>query len=378
MIRSTFSGMLPTSRSPSGDLLVEERAPDSSSRVSAPSFVIDVAAAALLDANKAGWAAWGLDPATAARPLAIDSAMPALRRLREIVRSGRFDTSAHEMLAFWTARGTLQIPCRIAPREEGTASLVLVQAMHAGGAPAAKQSAAAHVGRASPGSCQRVCGSDIDVALDAWLAHELRTPLSAVIAYAEVLKSEHFGPLANPRYKSYARHIYDSARHALGVADSMLRGDRERTALPALDFVDLDPSVVMEGCLTVVRPLAEHAGLMLEVDLPEQLPRIVADEQSVRQMLLNLLSNALKYARRGDKVTATVAYDVGGPLVISVSDTGPGISEDARSDATGLGLGLPLTRALAAANGATLTIESAAGRGTRVAIVFGKDRVVPV
>ena len=83
---------------------------------------------------------------------------------------------------------------------------------------------------------------DLDVALDAWLAHELRTPLSAVIAYAEILKSEHFGPIANPRYKSYACDIYSSARHALGVVDSMLQGDRARTALPTLSFADLDPA----------------------------------------------------------------------------------------------------------------------------------------
>ena len=104
---------------------------------------------------------------------------------------------------------------------------------------------------------------DLDVALDAWLAHELRTPLSAVIAYAEILKNEHFGPLANPRYRSYARDIYDSARHALGVVDSMLRGDRTHSILPPLAFADLDPAGVVESCLTVARPLTDRAGLEL-------------------------------------------------------------------------------------------------------------------
>ena len=137
------------------------------------------------------------------------------------------------------------------------------------------------------------------MALDAWLAHELRTPLSAVIAYAEILKNEHFGPLANPRYRSYARDIYDSARHALGVVDSMLRGDRTRSALPSLAFADVDPAGVVESCLTVARPLAERAGLALGVELGPRLPRIVADELALRQMLLNLLANAIKFARRG-------------------------------------------------------------------------------
>ncbi len=205
---------------------------------------------------------------------------------------------------------------------------------------------------------------DLDVALDAWLAHELRTPLSAVIAYAEILKSEHFGPIANPRYKSYACDIYDSARHALGVVDSMLQGDRARTALPTLSFADLDPAAVVEGCLTVARPLAERAGLELAADVPAHLPRIVADELALRQMLLNLLSNAIKFARAGDRVAVRVVYTCDGPLTISVTDTGPGMGpgEAPKAERAGLGLGLPLTRALAAANGAKLAVESTPGR----------------
>ena len=95
-------------------------------------------------------------------------------------------------------------------------------------------------------------------------------------------------------------------------------------------------------------------------------------------MLLNLLANAIKFARAGDRVTVAVAYDGDGPLTICVADTGPGMTDAPKADSTGLGLGLPLTRALAAANGAALAIESAPGRGTRVTISFAKDRVVPV
>jgi signal transduction histidine kinase len=233
-------------------------------------------------------------------------------------------------------------------------------------------------GAKAPTAIRNSRGADLDVALDAWLAHELRTPLSAVIAYAEILKNEHFGPLANPRYQGYARDIYESARHALSVVDSMLRGDRARTAVPPLAFADLDPAGVVESCLTVARPLAEQAGLALGAEFAPGLPRIVADALSLRQMLLNLLANAIKFARPGDRVTVAVDYAGDGPLTISVADTGPGMDDAPKADPTGLGLGLPLTRALAAANGAALTIESAPGRGTRVTISFAKDRVVPV
>ena len=228
------------------------------------------------------------------------------------------------------------------------------------------------------------------MALDAWLAHELRTPLSAVIAYAEILKDEHFGPLASARYKGYARDIYDSARHALGVVDSMLRGDPSRSVVPPLAFAELEPVRVVESCLTVVRPLAERAGLVLGVQYVPHLPRIVADELSLKQMLLNLLANAIKFARPGDHVTIAVACEGRAALHISVIDTGPGMAMNgahapcagaghrgaAKPGAAGLGLGLPLSRALAAANGATLAIESAPGQGTRATISFGPDRIV--
>jgi signal transduction histidine kinase len=298
--------------------------------------------------------------------------MPALQRLREIAGGHGAISSGPEALTFWTARGVMRLVCRVTAHV-AAAGIVTVKAL------AAEPAAAV-----SPRN-----GEQRSVALDAWLAHELRTPLSAVIAYAEILKDEHFGPLASARYKGYARDIYDSARHALGVVDSMLRGDPSRSVVPPLAFAELEPVRVVESCLTVVRPLAERAGLVLGVQYLPHLPRIVADELSLKQMLLNLLANAIKFARAGDRVTIVVAYEGGGALHISVADTGPGMAggEDAscaksgqpaaaKREGAGLGLGLPLTRALAAANGAALAIESAPGQGTRATISFGPERVV--
>ena len=238
---------------------------------------------------------------------------------------------------------------------------------------------------------RRACGRRCDVELRSKLAHELRTPLGAVIAYAEILKDEHFGPMASDRYKSYARNIYESARHAMGVLDGMLKADCESAGAPQLTFADIEPARIVESCLLVAQPLAEKAGLTLSAEVPANLPRIVADAVSLRQMLLNLLANAIKFARCGDRVKVTVAYDLDGPLRISVVDTGPGMQEaDHAADQmirlpqrlrpanAGLGLGLPLTRTLAEANGAVLAIDSALGRGTCATISFGKDRLVPV
>ena len=331
-------------------------------------FTIDAAAGLLLEADAAGWTAWGI-VAACAPPVAVDGAMPALQTLRDLAASGA-GGGGPCTLTVWTARGLARWRCRVdcVDPSGGGGSVFAVQVL--GNADDADDPPAR--ADASPGQ---------EVALTAWLAHELRTPLGAVIACAEILKSEHFGPLADVRYRNYAHAIYDSARHALGVVDGILHGDPARSGVPPLAFADLDPVAVVESCLAVTRPLADRAGLGLRGEYSPGLPRIVADELSVRQMLLNLLGNAIKFARRGDRVSVVIAHQPDGPLTIAVADTGPGMDgarPSAAGPATGLGLGLPLSRALAAANGAQLAIASAPGEGTCVTITFGKDRLVPV
>jgi len=347
-----------------------------------PAFVIDATAGAVVAANAAGRRAWGLD-ARDGRAMTIDRAMPALRRLLALSRSGESDT-----LTFWTSRGLLHLYCRVEPVGPG-GGRYLVRGLPGGRRERATRGsgngAALPAGRPA---------ADAQASALARLGHEVRTPLSAAIAYAEVLKEEHFGPLGNARYREYAHIIYDSARHALGVIDGMLAGDRGGTGLPDLAFRDLDPAGVIDNCLAVARPLAERAGLDLVTDLAPGTPRIIADEVSLKQMLLNLLTNAIKFARPGDRVTLGAVHGPDGSLRIEVADTGPGMEPGMEAGALpwpegateppaprpdgGLGIGLPLTRALAEANGAALIVDSTPGHGTRVAIAFGKDRVVPV
>ncbi len=117
----------------------------------------------------------------------------------------------------------------------------------------------------------------------------------------------------------------------------------------------------------------------MDARVPDELPLIIADEVSLRQMLLNLLTNSVKFARPADRVTLAVSYDEDGTLTFAVEDTGPGLAATRRPDAPlgkGLGLGLPLTRELAEANGAALDIESEPGLGTRARISFSHTRVV--
>lgn len=343
-----------------------------------PRLVIDAARGLIVDANAAGWEAWGIAAATVRPPVAIDRAMPALQRLAEIAGGCRKGGIAGETLQFWTARGPARWRCRVRPADQGP-GLLAVEMLGAATDEIAGDAGPLPGSPASP--------------ITERLAHELRTPLSAVIAYAEILKDEHFGPMANARYRDYARNIYDSARHALGVVDGMVGNGcgPGRPDVPELAFRDLDPADIVANCLAVAQPLAADAGLELGADVAAGVPRIVADEVSVKQMLLNLLTNAIKFARAGDRVMVRVTYEPGGPLCIAVTDTGPGMSQPPLAlqggrggrlmpglRNAGRGIGLPLTRALAEANGASLLIDSGPDQGTRVTIAFGKDRVVPV
>jgi two-component system cell cycle sensor histidine kinase PleC len=314
-------------------------------------------------ANAAARLAWGLPAGDDGALLVLDRAMPALARLPLAALS-----TGGETLTFWTRRGLLNLRGRVeAIASEPGRYLVTAHPEEAGPIPGP--------------SAQ--CGDAPTPAL-ARLAHELRTPLGAAIAYAELLKDEHLGPLGSARYREYARNIYDSARLALSVVDGMLAPMLERGGsgdLPELAFRDLDPAGVIDTCMAVARPLAERAGLDLAARYDLGTPHVIADEVSLKQMLLNLITNAIKHARPGDGITLAAAYDADGGLRLEVADTGPGMvaaGESATASPVGRGgIGLPLTRALAAANGATLIVDSAPGRGTRVTIAFGKDRVVP-
>jgi signal transduction histidine kinase len=340
-----------------------------------PCFTVNAAQGLIVEANPAAWTLLGFEAAVAL-PVAVDSGMPALQHLKQFARARQI--SATEILTFWTPRGVKQFHCHVRRPKAGE-SLFVIRVLED----------ASNKGPRSSALGSRP--STKEVTATAKLAHELRTPLSAVIAYAEVLKDQHFGPVGNARYREYAGNIYDSARHALGVVDGMLASSPTASGLPELAFTDLDPVCIVANCLAVARPLADQAGLELVSEIGSRTPRIVADEVALKQMLLNLLTNAIKFARRGDRVTVAVAYELGGPLRIAVADTGPGMNEPplaleggkavigrSKVGNAGLGIGLPLTRALAEANGAALVIDSAPGRGTRVIIAFGKDRVVPV
>ena len=203
-----------------------------------PAFVVDPVAATLHAANRLGWQVWGIDPDTVRPPIAIDAAMPALHSLRGRAALGSIGSASppsRANLVFWTFGGLVRMQCQIEPAggdAPGWVIRVLACEPAPGIAVPAGQRAKAVADGPRDARGHPPTAKAPELALTAKLAHELRTPLSAVIAYAEILKDEHFGPLADARYRGYANDICNSARHALGVVDGMLqeRGARLRSA----------------------------------------------------------------------------------------------------------------------------------------------------
>jgi len=222
------------------------------------------------------------------------------------------------------------------------------------------------------------------------MSHELRTPLNAVIGFSEMIRSGMYGPVGDAKYAEYAEDINTSGQHLLELINDIL--DLSKIEAGKLDLKEqvMDVAGAVNVCLTVVRERAHSAGLELERRLPEGLPDLWADERKVKQMVLNLLTNAIKFTERAGKVTVEAELAGDGGVAIRVSDSGIGIAADdlvrimepfAQADTSlnrrhqGTGLGLPLTKALAELHGGALELESAPGVGTTATLLFPRERI---
>lgn len=359
----------------------------------AAAWLVDVGRGLILAANRAGGHVLGLEGCGA--PLALDGAMPALARLRGLAAERNPGDAPPERLLFWGRDGAARPLCRIRLQGQKPNVLAIVVAADTGD-DTAKLGEIAR-GRAGAQSAPHPAfPAPVPPSVRASLAHELKTPASAIAAAAEIMKDERFGPLGATRYIGYAADIHGTAQHMLVLIDRMLAEDGGETdgMRADLDFAEIDVEAALSATVSQLAPLAEQAGITLSLKVQPGLPHVVADATSLRQMVLNLATNAFKFTHRGGTVTVSARYGGEGPLTIAIEDTGTGMTEGdverllmpggpssterPRNGGSGLGLGLPLVRALAAANGAQLAIESVPARGTSASIVFAKDRVIPV
>jgi PAS domain S-box-containing protein len=223
------------------------------------------------------------------------------------------------------------------------------------------------------------------------VSHDIRTPLNAITGFAEVIMAERFGPVGNERYREYVKDIHAAGTHLVALLNDLVDLSRIETGKAELNFANISLNALTQQCVGIMQPQANKARIIIRTALTPALPHVVADERSMRQIVLNLLSNSIRLTGPGGQVIVSTAYSDSREAVLRVRDTGTGMSEKdiqaalepfrdtVASDnlgSGGTGFGLPLTKAIAEANRAHFSISSAPNAGTLVEIAFPPSRVV--
>jgi len=223
------------------------------------------------------------------------------------------------------------------------------------------------------------------------ISHEIRTPLNAIIGFSELMVDEKFGPIANDRYRDYLRDINRSGNHVLDLVNDLLDISKIEAGQQEMDYEAVSLNDTLTETVAMMQPQANRERVIIRSSLSSRLPEVVADLRSVRQIALNILSNAIRYTQAGGQVIVSTAYEPSGDVVMRVRDTGIGMSQAEieqalkpfkqinalkRGRGDGTGLGLPLTKAMVEANRARFSIHSTPGEGTLVEVAFPSTRVL--
>ena len=223
------------------------------------------------------------------------------------------------------------------------------------------------------------------------ISHEIRTPLNAIIGFSEVMMEERFGPIGNERYREYMKDIHASGQHLVSLINDLLDLSKIEAGKLDLVFASVNLNELVRQCVALMQPQANQQRIIIRSSLSQTLPPVVADARSVRQIVLNLLSNSIKFTGAGGQVIVSTALTDRAEAILRVRDTGVGMTDkeietamepfrqlqtSTRYGSGGTGLGLPLTKALAEANRAAFSIKSARDAGTLVEITFPGTRVL--
>jgi two-component system, cell cycle sensor histidine kinase PleC len=227
--------------------------------------------------------------------------------------------------------------------------------------------------------------------------HELRTPLNAILGFAELMKDQRFGPLPNERYQEAVHFIHDGATHLLRLVNDLLNLASTESGDFRLSVKTVDVGATVRDSVTLLAEDARRSGVALSVDIAPGLPLMETDETRLKQIVINLASNAIKFTPSGGRVTVKVKSDNGQDvLILAISDTGVGISTEQMLEVLkpfgrvrqikakpsvakqqGAGLGLPITKRLTELLGGTLDIQSREGVGTMITVRLPLKRATP-
>jgi PAS domain S-box-containing protein len=220
------------------------------------------------------------------------------------------------------------------------------------------------------------------------ISHEVRTPLNSIIGFSEVMMAQQFGRIENDRYREYLKDIHASGQHLLSLVNDLLDLSKIEAGKLELTFSSVALDELVQQCVAAMQPQSSRERIIIRTSLPAGLPRVVADARAVRQILLNVLSNSLKFTGAGGQIIISMAVNGDREVVLRVRDTGIGMTEQevaaalqpfrqlSTSRGGGTGLGLPLTKALAEANRAKFRLTSTPGEGTLVEILFPATSVL--
>jgi signal transduction histidine kinase len=223
------------------------------------------------------------------------------------------------------------------------------------------------------------------------ISHEIRTPLNAIIGFAEVMMEERLGPIGNDRYREYLKDIHNSGEHLVSLINDLLDLSKIEAGKLDLNFSSVDLNEIASQSMALMQPQANRERIIIRTALSTDLPPVVADARSIRQIVLNLLSNSIRFTPPGGQVIVSTTLTDDGEVHLRVRDTGIGMTESeivtalepfrqiatsGRGKESGTGLGLPLTKALVEANRASFSIKSTVNAGTLVEIAFPSTRVL--
>ncbi len=224
----------------------------------------------------------------------------------------------------------------------------------------------------------------------ATMSHELRTPLNAVIGFSQIMMAETLGPIGSPQYRDYAKDIHDSGVHLLEIINDILDLSKAETGKLDLDEDWVDTRDAVAAACRLIAPRADRAQVSVVQRVPPDLPLLWADERKLKQILINLVSNSVKFTPAGGRVEVSAMIEPAHGLSILVQDTGIGIpaadlkrvlepfvqvENSLTRSYQGSGLGLPLAAKMTELHGGRLSIASQLGRGTSVRLAFPAERL---